>query len=243
MKLQELPSVQHLDFDLESRKLIVYHQQAASIVAETLHELSLGEELLSTEDSTDFQIDDSHDQRTTLWYVLGINAAFFLIEMSTGLISGSMGLVADSLDMLADSIVYSLSLFAVGGSLIKKKRIATLAGYAQILLAITGFAEIIRRFISSESPPDFTTMIIVSALALIANTLCLYLLQKLKSKDEAHMKASMIFTSNDIIINSGVIVAGILVRLFDSALPDLLIGTIVFAVVVRGAFRILKLGR
>jgi Co/Zn/Cd efflux system component len=55
--------------------------------------------------------------------------------------------------------------------------------------------------------PDFKTMIVVSVLALIANVLCLYLLQKNKSK-EAHMQASMIFTSNDVIINSGVIIAG-----------------------------------
>ncbi len=52
--------------------------------------------------------------------MLVINFAFFIIEMSTGLISRSMGLVADSLDMLADSLVYGISLFAVGGTVIKK---------------------------------------------------------------------------------------------------------------------------
>jgi Co/Zn/Cd efflux system component len=35
-------------------------------------------------------------------------------------------------------------------------------------------------------------------------------LQKSKSQEDAHMKASMIFTSNDVIINLGVIAAGIL---------------------------------
>jgi len=90
--------------------------------------------------------------------------------------------------------------------------------------------------------PDFQTMIIVSVLALIANSVCLYLLQKSKS-EEAHMKATMIFTSNDIIINTGVIVAGILVLLTQSKYPDLIIGAIVFLIVVRGAFRILKLGK
>jgi Co/Zn/Cd efflux system component len=40
--------------------------------------------------------------------------------MTTGLISKSMGLVADSLDMLADSFVYTISLFAVGGILVRK---------------------------------------------------------------------------------------------------------------------------
>ena len=64
-----------------------------------------------------------------------------------------------------------------------------------------------------------------------------------KSKEEAHMKASMIFTSNDIIINLGVISAGLLVNWLDSNKPDLIVGTIVFGLVVQGAFRILKLSK
>ena len=85
-------------------------------------------------------------------------------------------------------------------------------------------------------------MIIVSIFALIGNAICLFLLQKSRSQ-EAHMKASMIFTSNDVIINLGVIVAGILVNWLNSNKPDLIIGAIVFVVVIQGAFRILKLGR
>ena len=38
------------------------------------------------------------------------------------------------------------------------------------------------------------------------------LLQKSKSREEVHMKASLIFTSNDVIINLGVILAGFLVN-------------------------------
>ena len=57
------------------------------------------------------------------------------------------------------------------------------------------------------------------------------------------MQASMIFTSNDVIINSGVIVAGLLVLWTGSRLPDLIVGAIVFIVVVRGALNILKLGK
>ena len=85
-------------------------------------------------------------------------------------------------------------------------------------------------------------MIIVSVMALIANVLCLYLLQKNKSK-EAHMQASMIFTSNDVIINSGVIIAAILVKLINSSYPDLIIGALVFLIVAKGAYRILKLAK
>jgi Co/Zn/Cd efflux system component len=162
--------------------------------------------------------------------------------MATGLISKSMGLVADSLDMLADSFVYTISLFAVGGTLVRKKNIAKLAGYFQITLAIIGFFEVVRRFVGVEKLPDFSTMIIVSFLALTANILCLYILQKSKSK-EAHMQASMIFTSNDVIINLGVIIAGILVNWLNSNKPDLIIGAIVFILVVQGSMKILKLGK
>jgi Co/Zn/Cd efflux system component len=129
----------------------------------------------------------------------------------------------------------------VGGTLIRKRRIAKLAGYFQILLAVIGFGEVLRRFFGAEQLPNFTTMIMVSVFALIANGICLYLLQKSKSKEEAHMKASMIFTSNDVIINLGVIVAGFLVNVLNSNKPDLIIGTIVFILVIQGARRILKL--
>jgi len=155
-------------------------------------------------------------------------------------------LVADSLDMLADAFVYGISLFAVGGTLIRKKKIAKIAGYFQITLAVIGFMEMLRRFFGVEKMPDFSTMIIVSVFALIANGICLYLLQKSKQKSkskEAHMQASMIFTSNDVVINLGVITAGVLVNWLDSSKPDLIIGTIVFILVVQGAVRILKLAK
>ena len=99
-----------------------------------------------------------------------------------------------------------------------------------------------RRFLGFEEVPDYKTMMIVAAIAFVANMASLYLLQKQKSED-AHMKASMIFTSNDIVVNLGVIAAGFLVNLLSSHKPDLIIGSIVFIVVARGAFRILKLSR
>ena len=243
MKLDGISSIANLDFDVPNRKLTVFHSGEIDQIEKSVIELNLGGKKISTEktDRTDFE--ENKNQKKLLWSVLVINFAFFIIEMTTGLFSKSMGLVADSLDMLADSFVYGISLFAVGGTLIKKKRIAQLAGYFQIILAIIGFVEVLRRFIGDEKLPNFSTMIIVSIFALIANGICLYILQKSKSKDEAHMKASMIFTSNDVIINLGVIIAGIMVDWFSSNKPDLIIGTIVFALVIQGAFRILKLSK
>ncbi|SFN39736.1 cation diffusion facilitator family transporter [Bizionia echini] len=241
MKLDGISSIANLNFDIPNRKLTVFHFGEIDQIEKSLYELNLGGKKISTEKTEQTDFEEHTNQRKLLWTVLAINFAFFIIEMTTGLISKSMGLVADSLDMLADSFVYGISLFAVGGTLIKKKRIAKIAGYFQILLATIGFLEVLRRFFNEEKLPDFSTMIIVSIFALIANGICLYLLQKSKSKDEAHMKASMIFTSNDVIINTGVITAGLLVYWLNSNKPDLIIGTIVFVIVIKGALRILKL--
>ena len=57
------------------------------------------------------------------------------------------------------------------------------------------------------------------------------------------MQASVIFTSNDVIVNIGVILAGTIVYLTNSKYPDLIVGSIVFVLVVKGAIRILKLSK
>lgn len=243
MQLDGISSIKNLDFDIPNRQLTVFHLGDIEQIESSIKELNLGSQKLITETSELTEFEQNNSQRKLLWTVLAINFAFFAIEMTTGLVSRSMGLVADSLDMLADSFVYGISLFAVGGTLTRKKRIARLAGYFQITLAVLGFIEVLRRFLGEEKLPDFSTMIFISVLALIANGICLYLLQRSKSKEEAHMKASMIFTSNDVIINLGVIVAGLMVNWQDSNKPDLIIGTIVFVLVIQGAMRILKLGK
>ena len=243
MKLDGISNIANLTFDIPNRKLTVFHNGEIDQIEKSIIELNLGGKKISTKKTYQTEFNENSNQKKLLWKILLINFVFFLIEMTTGIISKSMGLVADSLDMLADSFVYGISLFAVGGTLTRKKRIAKLAGYFQIILAVIGFSEVLRRFIVDEKLPDFSTMIIVSVFALIANGICLYILQKSNNKEEAHLKASMIFTSNDVIINFGVIIAGLLVNWLNSSTPDLIIGTIVFVLVIQGAFRILKLGK
>lgn len=242
-RLDGISGIANLDFDIPNRRLTVFHEGHIDQIETSVLDLNLGGRKLSTEPTDQVVFEEHTKQKKLLWSVLAINFAFFIIEVTTGLISKSMGLVADSLDMLADSFVYGISLFAVGGTLARKKRIAKLAGYFQVTLALVGFVEVLRRFFGTEALPDFTTMIVISIFALLANGICLYLLQQSKSKDEAHMKATMIFTSNDVIINLGVILAGVLVNWLDSNKPDLIIGTIVFILVIQGAMRILKLAK
>ena len=175
MKLDDISNVANLDFNITDRKLTVYHKGEVDQIEKSIIELKLGGKIISTEETSQTDFRENANQRKLLWSVLIINFAFFIIEMTTGIISKSMGLVADSLDMLADSFVYGISLLAVGGTIIKKKRIAKIAGYFQITLAVIGFVEVLRRFFGEEKLPDFSTMIIVSIFALIANGICLYI--------------------------------------------------------------------
>ncbi len=242
MKLAELKNIVSLEFDILNRQLTVFHTNDHDIVFTYLDSLQFDTKFIETI-HTDISISSQENKEKQLLYiVLAINATLFIIELISGFISNSMGLIADSLDMLADSIVYGLALFAIGGTLLRKKNIAKAAGYLQLILAIWGFLEVLRRSIDGESLPTFQTMISISILAFIGNAICLYVLQKSKSK-EAHMQASMIFTSNDIIVNLGVILAGVFVYITHSQYPDLIIGIIVFILVVKGAFNILKLSK
>jgi len=242
MKLESYEQIKYLDFDIPNRKLEVYHQEGIEDIHSSISELKLGDKFIRSEKAEVPVGEDETKQKNILWWVLGINFGFFLIEMITGWISSSMGLIADSLDMLADSIVYALSLFAVGGAISRKKKVAKFSGYFQMLLATLGFTEVLRRFFMSSETPIFQWMIIISSLALAGNLISLWLINKAKS-NEVHMEASAIFTSNDIIVNGGVILAGVLVYLLGSKWPDLIIGGIVFTFVLRGAVKILKISK
>ena len=241
MKLSGVKGIQSLNFNLKDRTLSIDHLSDDKQLSTLLASLNLESRLLQTIDiSNDETMPLQKTERKSLVIVLLINFFLFVVEFTTGIISESIGLIADSLDMFADVIVYGLSLLVVGGHLIAKRRVAKVSGYLQLLLAVAGFSEVIRRFFGAGEIPHFETMVYISLLALIGNALSLYILQKQKSK-EVHMQASIIFTSNDVIVNVGVIIAAVLVYYLNSAIPDLIIGAIVFFLVTRGAIRILKL--
>lgn len=243
MKLDGFTEIRSLRFDIPARRLEVDHTGSHDPILAALDTLHLDTRFVSSEEKGVAGEREEHkEERRVLRQVLVINLFFFILEMIAGFLASSMGLVADSLDMLADSLVYGLALFAVGKAAWRKKRTAAVAGYLQLALAILGFGEVVRRFLGYGEEPAFRVMIVISILALIGNALCLYLLQKSRNR-EAHMQASIIFTSNDVLVNLGVILAGVLVHLTSSRIPDLAVGTVVFILVGRGAYRILQLSR
>jgi Co/Zn/Cd efflux system component len=177
-------------------------------------------------------------ERTTLQLVLGINAFMFLFEATLGLLARSTGLIADSLDMFADAAVYAISLYAVGKSDALKSRAARLSGWAQISLALLVLTDVFRRWVYGSDPVSLL-MMTVGLFALAANAACLYLIAAHRDGG-IHMRASLIFSTNDVIANVGVILSGLLVWALGSRYPDLVVGLVIGIVVLRGGLQILK---
>lgn len=83
-------------------------------------------------------------------------------------------------------------------------------------------------------------MMAIAFVALIANTGCLLLISKHR-EGGAHMKASWIFSANDVVINMGVIAAGALVAWTGSTTLTWSSVPSVGLIVLNGARRILAL--
>ncbi len=80
MKLEGLSMIKSLVFDIENRKLTVFHSEESSEIENHLKELNLGSQLQETivVQADEFK-DNSSVQSKLLWTVLIINFAFFLL--------------------------------------------------------------------------------------------------------------------------------------------------------------------
>ncbi|MCF6337648.1 MAG: cation transporter [Gammaproteobacteria bacterium] len=164
----------------------------------------------------------NRDQRRILILLLAINSVMFVTEIIAGIIGDSTALIADSLDMLADATVYAIGLYAVGRNLLVKAKAAHISGVFQIVLGLGVLIDIV-----------------VGMVALIANTICLALIYKHR-QDEVHMRASWIFSKNDVIANLGVIGAGFLVAYTGLFWPGLIISLLIATIVIRGGIHIIN---
>jgi len=240
--LDGVAGVRGIACDLAGRSVRVVHEGEASELETRLVPLGLGVNLVVTraagEDAIPAPLDPAREART-LRTLLAINGVMFAVELVAGWFAHSTGLLADSLDMFADAAVYGLALYAVDRGADAKLRTAHAAGWIQAALALGALAEVIRRTVRGGDPEP-PLMMAIAAAALVANGFCLWLVAKHRAGG-AHMKASAIFSANDVIANIGVIAAGALVAVTGSQYPDLAIGALIAIVVLLGARRILRL--
>ena len=184
-------------------------------------------------------------RRRVLWPVLAINLVLFVGAFGAGWWGDSSALQADSLDSLGDALVYAMSLWAVGRSLRQRSHVVLLKGGIQALFGIGVLLEVMRRaWLGAE--PLAPVMAWAAGLALVGNLVCFRLLTRFRS-DDMNMRSVWLCSRNDLINNSGVLVAAALVALTGSRWPDLLVGAGVAVLflwtattVLRGGFKDLR---
>lgn len=177
-------------------------------------------------------------ERRTLIQVLLINLSQVALAGIVGFLVSSTGLLGTALDSLADAVVYIVALYAVGRTAIARARAARISGIFLLVLGIALSIEIIKSFIDGGEPVGIA-MIIVAIINSLTNWVCVKLLQSQRNKG-AHIKASIIFTGNDMFVNLGIVLSGIAVMIFKSPIPDLMIGLIVVGISIKGGIEILK---
>lgn len=176
-------------------------------------------------------------QRRVLVWVLVINVITFLMMTSGAVLSGSSSLLSGTLDNLGDALTYALSLAVVGASHTAKARVALFKGVLIFGAALAVAAQIVWRLHHPETP-IFETMGIVAVLNLAANLLCLGLLHPLRHGD-VNMSSVWECSRNDVFEGLAVIAAALLVWVFDSGWPDILIAIALLILFLRSATRVL----
>lgn len=177
------------------------------------------------------------EQRRVLVTVLALNAAMFVIEFAAGLIAGSAALMADSVDMLGDASVYALSLYALGRSE-RWKAGAAMAKGGFILLLGLGVVWEIGVKLRTGVPPSSTLMLAFAGLALAVNLVCLRLIWRFRALD-LNMSSAVECSRNDVIANSGVLVAAAAVALTGSFWPDVIVAAVIAGLFLRSAARMI----
>ncbi len=177
-------------------------------------------------------------QKKVLIIVLLINALMFFVEYVFGIYSGSQALMADSLDMLGDALAYGSTLFVITGSAIAKAKSSIFKCVIMIVTGLSVLAKTIYQFFILGGPRE-EIMFTVAIVALVMNSICLFLLTRHKD-DDLNFKSVWVCSRNDIFANLSVIAAAVLVGLGVGPYPDLVVGFLIALLFMKSALSLLK---
>ncbi len=176
------------------------------------------------------------DIRRVLIIVLAINMAMFVLEFTAGIIAQSAALMADSMDMLGDALVYAVSLYALDRSARWRAGAALFKGAFILFLGLGVIIQIALKVLYGV-PPSSLLMLVFGVLALAANLYCLKLLWAFRA-DNVNLSSTFECSRNDVIANSGVILAAGGVALFNSPWPDIAVAVVIAFLFLRSALRV-----
>jgi Co/Zn/Cd efflux system component len=177
-------------------------------------------------------------QRGTLLIVLAINTLMFFVIVTAAIYAKSSALLADSLDNLGDALTYGLSIYAVSRGATVKAKVALFKGVLILLAALAVAVQIAYR-LYIPSVPVFEVMGSFSVLALVANSICLFLLWRHRDED-VNMNSVWECSRNDIASNVSVFVAAGAVWFTGSGWPDIVVALGLTWLLMRSAIRVIS---
>ena len=189
--------------------------------------------------------------RARLAIVFVLTAAFFVVELVAGLVSGSLALLPDAGHMGADVVALGAALLATviatrpdstGRRTFGRYRVEIFAsGLAVLIMLGMGVYVLVEAFgrLGSQASVATGTMLLVGVLGLVVNLICLVLLRD-GSDESLAVRGAYLEVLADAAGSVGVIVAALMMRATGSTIWDLLVavGIAVFIVV-----RAIALGR
>lgn len=177
-----------------------------------------------------------------LIFAVAINVLLTVAQIIGGIVSGSLALIADALHNFSDAASLGLAWFARRIGRRPADKLMTF-GYAQgevvaalinlTTLLIIGFyllVEAINRF-ADPQPVEGWTVIAVAGVALVIDLITAFITHR-GAKDSINMKAAFLHNVSDAMASVGVIVAGVLILLYDLYVADLVITVIIAAYVI-----------
>lgn len=176
-------------------------------------------------------------QARVLYIVLAINAVMFVFEFISGWLARSTALLGDSLDMFGDASVYALTLYTLHRSMRARAGAALVKGGVMLLFGLVVIAEAMHKTVLGMVPAA-NWMGTVGLIALAANTACFVLLYRHRG-DDLNMRSTWLCSRNDLIANSSVILAAILVAVTGTLWPDVVVGLAIAALFLHSASRVL----
>ncbi len=164
---------------------------------------------------------------------VALNVLLTVAQIIGGILSGSLALIADALHNFSDAASLGLALFARRIGRRPADKLMTF-GYARAevvaalinltTLLIIGFyllVEAINRF-ADPQPVEGWTVIGVAGIALVIDVMTAVMVYA-GSKNSLNMKAAFLHNVSDALASVGVIVAGVLILLYDLYIADLII--------------------
>ncbi|OWU86295.1 cation diffusion facilitator family transporter [Oceanicola sp. 22II-s10i] len=168
-----------------------------------------------------------------VWAAIAVNIGLTFVQIVAGVLSGSLSLIADAVHNLSDALSLVIAFFARRIARRPADTAMTFGyGRAEVVAALVNYTTliVIALYLAAEGaqrlfdPQDVEgwTVVIVAAVALVVDTVTALLIFSL-SKDSVNIRAAFLHNVADALGSVAVIVAGVVILIYDWRLIDPLV--------------------